>query len=44
MGHLEKLHTLEALPATGFTVAWFPVNVAGGSAGWTRAVAILGER
>jgi len=39
--HMEKLHNLEALPATGFTVACFPVKVRGGSAGWIRAVAIL---
>lgn len=39
--HLEKLHNLEALPATGFTVACFPVKIRAASAGWTRAVAIL---
>jgi len=39
--HLEKLHNLEALPSTGFTVSCFPVKIAGASAGWTRAVAIL---
>src|SRR5246127_4744930 len=39
--HIEKLHNLEALPATGFTVSCFPVKVRGGSAGWTRAVAII---
>jgi kynurenine formamidase len=39
--HIEKLHNLEALPATGFTVACFPVKVKGGSAGWCRAVAWL---
>jgi kynurenine formamidase len=39
--HIEKLHNLEGLPATGFTIACFPVKVRGGSAGWTRAVAIL---
>ena len=41
--HIEKLHNLEALPATGFMVSCFPVKVRGGSAGWTRAVAILPE-
>jgi kynurenine formamidase len=41
--HLEKLHNLESLPATGFEIACFPVSVQGGSAGWTRAVAILDE-
>jgi kynurenine formamidase len=39
--HIEKLHNLESLPASGFEVACFPVNIEGGSAGWTRAVAIL---
>ncbi len=41
--HLEKLHNLEALPADGFMVACFPVKVHRGSAGWTRAVAIVEE-
>lgn len=41
--HIEKLHNLELLPPTGFEVACFPVSVAGGSAGWTRAVAIFEE-
>ena len=39
--HLEKLHQLEVLPAHGFIVSCFPHKVRGGSAGWTRAVAIL---
>ncbi len=39
--HLEKLHNLEALPPDGFQVVCFPVKVHRGSAGWTRAVAIL---
>ncbi|MDH7798185.1 MULTISPECIES: cyclase family protein [unclassified Beijerinckia] len=39
--HIEKLHNLENLPAKGFSVACFPVKVKGGSAGWTRAVAIF---
>ena len=39
--HLEKLHNLEALPATGFTIACFPVKIRAASAGWTRAVAIF---
>jgi len=38
---IEKLHNLEALPATGFTISCLPVKVRNGSAGWTRAVAIL---
>src|SRR5579883_1801670 len=41
--HLEKLHNLEALPASGFTVACFPVKIRAASAGWTRAVAIIDE-
>jgi kynurenine formamidase len=32
---------LEVLPDTGFEVVCFPVKVHQGSAGWTRAVAIL---
>jgi kynurenine formamidase len=39
--HLEKLHNLELLPADGFEIVCFPVKVHRGSAGWTRAVAIL---
>jgi kynurenine formamidase len=39
--HMEKLHNLEALPSTGFTIACFPQKVRGGSAGSTRAVAIF---
>jgi kynurenine formamidase len=39
--HLEKLHNLEALPSSGFTVCCFPHKIRGASAGWTRAVAIL---
>ena len=38
---IEKLHNLEALPSTGFTISCFPVKVRAASAGWTRAVAIL---
>ena len=39
---IEKLHNLGALPApTGFTVSCLPVKVAGASAGWCRAAAIL---
>lgn len=38
---MEKLHNLEVLPATGFTVSCFPVKVKAASAGWTRAVAII---
>jgi kynurenine formamidase len=39
--HLEKLHNLEALPATGFRIACFPAKIRAASAGWTRAVAIF---
>ena len=40
--HIEKLAHLDVLPAaTGFKVACFPTLVRKGSAGWTRAVAIV---
>ena len=39
--HIEKLHNLEQLPATGFTISCFPVKIRAASAGWCRAVAIL---
>lgn len=38
---VEKLTNLDRLPASGFTVICLPVKVAQGSAGWTRAVAIV---
>ena len=41
--HIEKLHNLEGLPSTGFTVSCFPVKIEKASAGWTRAVAIIGD-
>ncbi len=41
--HLEKLHNLEVLPASGFTVSCCPHKIKGASAGWTRAVAIFEE-
>lgn len=41
--HLEKLNNLEALPPDGFQVVCFPVKVHRGSAGWTRAVAIIDD-
>jgi len=41
--HLEKLHNLESLPDTGFTIACFPMKIRCASAGWTRAVAILDD-
>ena len=39
--HLEKLSNLDTLPPDGFQVVCFPVKVHRGSAGWTRAVAII---
>ncbi len=39
--HIEKLHNLEGLPPTGFSIACFPVKIHAASAGWCRAVAIL---
>jgi kynurenine formamidase len=41
--HLEKLHNLEALPASGFFISCFPHKIRGASAGWTRAVAIFDD-
>ena len=42
---IEKLANLDQLPRPfGFKVAWFPVKLAGGSAGWTRVVAMVDER
>ncbi len=39
---IEKMANLDQLPAsTGFKVAFFPVKIERGSAGWTRAVAII---
>ena len=42
--HLEKLHNLEALPASGFYISCFPHKIRGASAGWTRAVAIFDDK
>ena len=39
--HMEKLCNLEQLPPNGFTIACFPHKIKGGSAGWTRAVALF---
>lgn len=39
--HIEKLTNLDLLPSRGFRVACFPTKIKGGSAGWTRAVAIF---
>lgn len=41
--HIEKLHNLEELPAAGFEIVCFPVKVEGGSAGWSRVVAVFTE-
>jgi kynurenine formamidase len=41
--HIEKLHNLEALPATGFRISCFPHKIHAASAGWTRAVAIIDD-
>jgi kynurenine formamidase len=40
---IERTTNLDALPATGFTVACFPLKIKGASAGLTRAVAIVEE-
>lgn len=40
--HIEKLANLDQLPRPfGFKVVCFPVKLTGGSAGWSRVVAIL---
>lgn len=41
--HMEQLTNLDALPATGFKVAAFPLKIKGGSAAPARVVAILNE-
>ncbi len=42
--HIEKLANLDKLPRpSGFKVACFPIKVTGGSAGWSRVVAIVEE-
>jgi kynurenine formamidase len=38
---IERLFNLGALPSNGFTVTCFPLKIVGGSAGPTRAVAIV---
>lgn len=38
---IEKLANLHRLPARGFTIACFPVNIEGASGAWCRAVAML---
>ena len=42
---IEKLANLDALPRPfGFKVACFPIKLSGGSAGWSRVVAIFEDR
>lgn len=41
--HIEKLANLDKVPATGFYISCFPVNLYRGSASWTRAVAFIPE-
>lgn len=41
--HIEKLTNLESLPPTGYEIACFPYKIKGGSAGFTRAVAIFDD-
>jgi kynurenine formamidase len=41
--HIEKLHRLEELPPTGFTISCLPVKIRAASAGWCRAVAIFDD-
>ena len=38
---MEKLANLALLPATGFDVICFPVNIKNAGAGWVRAVALM---
>jgi cyclase len=40
---IEKLGNLDQLPPYGFTLSCLPVKIAGASAGWCRAVAILND-
>lgn len=41
--HIEKLSSLETLPANGFEISCFPWKIKGASAGFTRAVAIFND-
>jgi kynurenine formamidase len=41
--HIEQLTNLDKLPPHGFKIACFPIKIKGGSAGWCRVVALLGE-
>jgi kynurenine formamidase len=40
---IERLMNLEQIPATGYTVACFPLKIKGGSGAPARVVAILNE-
>lgn len=40
---IERLCNLDQLPSTGFQVSCFPVKIKGGSAGWSRVVAMLAD-
>ncbi len=40
---IEKLANLDRIPATGSTIAAFPVKIAAASAAWCRAVAFVNE-
>ena len=40
---IEKLTNLAALPSHGFMFSCFPVKIERASAGWIRAVAIIGQ-
>ena len=40
---IEKLTNLDKLPSFGFKVICLPIKIKGGSAGWSRVVAILEE-
>ena len=41
---IEKLTNLEAIPASGFMFSCFPVKIERASAGWIRAVAMVGDQ
>lgn len=41
--HIEKIANLDQLPAHGFKIVCFPINVHKASAGWVRPVAIIEE-
>ena len=41
--HMEKMNHLDKLPPFGFKVICIPIKIKGGSAGWTRPIAILND-